>query len=63
MVISNIPDTSATCGFRHGGLMVFQIQLAKRLDAVPFTRDYIAIRERQLREVDMRQTGASIAAE
>lgn len=43
--------------------MVFQIQLAKRLDAVPFTRDYIAIRERQLREVDMRQTGASIAAE
>jgi cyclopropane-fatty-acyl-phospholipid synthase len=27
--------------FRHGLLMVFQIQLAKRLDAVPLTRDYI----------------------
>ena len=28
--------------FRHGRLMVFQIQLAKRRDAVPLTRDYIA---------------------
>jgi cyclopropane-fatty-acyl-phospholipid synthase len=27
--------------FRHQGLMVFQIQLAKRPDAVPITRDYI----------------------
>jgi len=27
--------------FRHQGMMVFQIQLAKRLDAVPITRDYI----------------------
>ena len=29
-------------GFRHNGLVVFQIQLAKRNDAVPLTRDYIA---------------------
>ena len=28
--------------FRHGRLMVFQIQLAKRRDSVPLTRDYIA---------------------
>lgn len=28
-------------GFRHGGLMVFQLQLAKRADAVPLTRDYL----------------------
>ena len=28
--------------FRNGRLMVFQIQLAKRRDAVPLTRDYIA---------------------
>jgi len=28
--------------FRHGNLMVFQIQLAKSRDAVPLTRDYIA---------------------
>lgn len=27
--------------FRHGILMVFQIQLAKALDSVPLTRDYI----------------------
>ncbi len=28
-------------GFRHWDQMVFQIQLAKRVDAVPLTRDYI----------------------
>jgi cyclopropane-fatty-acyl-phospholipid synthase len=27
--------------FRHGGLMVFQLQLAKRADTVPLTRDYL----------------------
>ena len=30
--------------------MVFQIQLAKRQDVVPLTRDYIAEREAALRE-------------
>ena len=30
--------------FRHQGTMVFQIQLAKRVDTVPLTRDYIALR-------------------
>ena len=33
-------------GFRKRGQMVFQIQLAKRHDAVPVTRDYIGERER-----------------
>jgi cyclopropane-fatty-acyl-phospholipid synthase len=28
-------------GFRHGGLMVFQLQLARRVETVPLTRDYI----------------------
>jgi cyclopropane-fatty-acyl-phospholipid synthase len=28
-------------GFRHSGLVVFQIQLSKQLDTVPLTRDYI----------------------
>ncbi len=28
-------------GFRHGGLMVFQLQLARRVDTVPLTRDYV----------------------
>ena len=32
---------------RHGGHMVFQIQLAKRQDAVPLTRDYITDWERR----------------
>jgi len=28
-------------GFRHQGLMVFQLQLARRVDALPLTRDYM----------------------
>lgn len=32
--------------FRHSGLVVFQIQVSKRLDTVPLTRDYIAEHER-----------------
>ncbi len=32
--------------FRRGGLMVFQMQLARSLDAVPLTRDYITDWER-----------------
>jgi cyclopropane-fatty-acyl-phospholipid synthase len=31
----------AEAAFRHGGLVVVQLQLAKRLDAVPLTRDYL----------------------
>ncbi|MFN3351183.1 class I SAM-dependent methyltransferase [Pseudorhodoplanes sp.] len=38
--------------FRHQGLMVFQIQLAKRIDAVPVTRDYIAREEERLRRLE-----------
>ncbi|MGI6244288.1 MAG: class I SAM-dependent methyltransferase [Pseudochelatococcus sp.] len=40
--------------FRHDGMMVFQVQLAKRQDAVPLTRDYIARQEALLRA---RETG------
>ena len=35
--------------FRVDGHMVFQIQLAKRQEAVPLTRDYILEREEELR--------------
>jgi cyclopropane-fatty-acyl-phospholipid synthase len=49
--------------FRHGGLMVFQIQLAKRHDAVPLTRDYIAQREALLRTRETREPNLMIAAE
>jgi len=34
--------------FRYGGHMVFQLQLTKRVDAVPVTRDYIYEGERQI---------------
>jgi cyclopropane-fatty-acyl-phospholipid synthase len=36
--------------------MVFQIQLAKRQDVVPRTRDYVAEREAQLREREAQQS-------
>jgi cyclopropane-fatty-acyl-phospholipid synthase len=35
-------------GFRHQGLVVFQLQLARRIDALPITRDYMAAVERRL---------------
>ena len=38
--------------FRQSGLMVFQIQLTKRQGVVPITRDYIARREAQLRDIE-----------
>ena len=41
--------------FRHQGTMVFQIQLAKRVDTVPLTRDYIAREEARLREIETQQ--------
>ncbi|MCL4768017.1 MAG: cyclopropane-fatty-acyl-phospholipid synthase family protein [Hyphomicrobiaceae bacterium] len=34
--------------FRHQGLVVFQIQLAKRIDTLPITRDYMTETERRL---------------
>lgn len=40
--------------FRHQGMMVFQIQLARRQDAVPLTRAYIADAEARLRAAEGR---------
>ncbi len=51
------------CAFRHCGLMVFQIQLAKRQDAVPLTRDYIAAREAALKAKEGCESDLQIAAE
>ena len=48
----------AEMGFRHQGLMVFQIQIAKKIDAVPLTRDYIYEWEHK-----RGQETASVAAE
>jgi cyclopropane-fatty-acyl-phospholipid synthase len=33
--------TGCELSFRHGGQMVFQMQMAKRIDAVPLTRTYV----------------------
>ena len=43
--------------FRHAGMMIFQIQLARKQDAVPMTRDYIGPAETRLRraEADVRR--------
>ena len=54
---------AAECGFRHGGLTVFQIQLAKRLETVPLTRDYISACEAMLRAKEGRQSDRRMAAE
>jgi cyclopropane-fatty-acyl-phospholipid synthase len=40
--------------FRHQGMMVFQIQLAKRQGTVPLTRDYIGQAEERLRSAERR---------
>ncbi len=40
--------------FRHQGMMVFQIQLARRQEAVPLTREYINEAEERLRAAERR---------
>jgi cyclopropane-fatty-acyl-phospholipid synthase len=54
---------ASECSFRHSGLMVFQIQLARRQDAVPLTRNYVTQREAALRAKDCSQLGLRVAAE
>ncbi len=51
----------AECGFRFLGQVVFQIQLAKKVDAVPLTRDHIARREAELRRRDTPAPGLRVA--
>jgi cyclopropane-fatty-acyl-phospholipid synthase len=46
---------SSEMSFRYSGLMVFQLQMAKRPGVVPITRDYIAREERRLRAVEGRR--------
>jgi cyclopropane-fatty-acyl-phospholipid synthase len=38
--------------FRHQGMMVFQIQMAKRAGVVPITRDYVVREEARLRGIE-----------
>jgi cyclopropane-fatty-acyl-phospholipid synthase len=39
---------SCEAGFRYSGLTVFQLQLAKKIDTLPITRDYMFAEERRL---------------
>ena len=40
---------AATAAFRNDGHMNVQVQLAKRRDALPITRDYMAVAEAKYR--------------
>ena len=40
------------CAFRFDLELVFQLQLAKSMDAVPITRDYLSHREQRLRAIE-----------
>jgi cyclopropane-fatty-acyl-phospholipid synthase len=57
---------AAEMGFRHQGLMVFQLQLAKRADALPIARDYmtpVALTSRERDEAQLRpERGTKVAA-
>lgn len=54
---------ASEAAFRAGGLMVFQIQLARRADALPITRDYMIEAERHAEATREHQEGRpSIAA-
>ncbi|HET6390250.1 cyclopropane-fatty-acyl-phospholipid synthase family protein [Hyphomicrobium sp.] len=54
---------AAEAGFRYGGLMVFQIQLAKTIDAVPRVRSYMSEAEDKLRQREREMQLSSVAAE
>jgi cyclopropane-fatty-acyl-phospholipid synthase len=49
--------------FRYDGLMVFQIQMSKRLETLPLTRDYIGEREAMLRASEGRRGKLRLAGE
>jgi cyclopropane-fatty-acyl-phospholipid synthase len=42
--------------FRYHGMVVFQLQMAKRIDAVPLTRDYIVAAESAFGEMERRDS-------
>jgi cyclopropane-fatty-acyl-phospholipid synthase len=52
----------AEMGFRHEGLVVFQVQLARRIDALPMTRDYMLESERTMRFAGVEQMPRPIRA-
>jgi len=51
------------CAFRRENFVVFQIQLSKKLETVPLTRDYIGHIEASLRQRDSAAVGLRLAGE
>jgi cyclopropane-fatty-acyl-phospholipid synthase len=49
----------AELGFRYGGHMVFQIQVAKKVGALPITRDYMFEGGRLMSEIAAASIGAA----
>ncbi len=49
--------------FRFQGLIVFQIQMVKRIDALPITRDYMIETERRYKRGEIGQTDQRLAGE
>jgi len=54
---------SAEMMFRTGSQLVFQMQLARKRDAVPIVRDYIGALQRQYRELEPDRAGLALRAE
>jgi cyclopropane-fatty-acyl-phospholipid synthase len=54
---------SSELAFRYGGLMVFQAQLARQVDSVPLTRDYMYERERDGARIGRRRRLTSVKRE
>jgi cyclopropane-fatty-acyl-phospholipid synthase len=54
---------SSELAFRYGGLMVFQAQLARQLDSVPLTRDYMYERERDWARIGTMRRLTSVKSE
>ena len=53
---------SSEAAFRWFGMMVFQIQLTRRVDALPLTRDYMQADEARLRAGSAVAANAGLAA-
>jgi cyclopropane-fatty-acyl-phospholipid synthase len=52
---------ASECAFRYTGEVVFQIQLARKVDTIPMTRDYMLRAEAELRRRDSAGSGLRIA--
>lgn len=54
---------SCEAGFRHSGLTVFQLQMAKRVGTLPITRDYMLAEEQRLASAEATAAGTRASGE